>query len=205
MTRRARQRQRRSSGCGAGTAPSRRRTSCSWDGRWSFQLSAESELMAALPMDLGGVGFESLAAHQPGAGFGYAASVLLSSAMLRARGIELDVNRLPEAAESVQRGVDDCGASEAHLIPDVGSRYSGYCCGSRAPGGAGPHDAALGHWSPHQELVPAAGGSGWILSGVERCTGGRERGGMWRRGGGGARVAVVLCELLVKCALYGLT
>ena len=80
------------------------------------RLSAESELLATLPMDLGGVGFESLAAHQPGAGFGYAASVLLSSAMLRARGIELDVNRLPEAAESVQRGVDNLSLPPADNI-----------------------------------------------------------------------------------------
>ena len=36
---------------------------------------------------------------------------------------------------------------------------------------------ALGHWSSHQELVHAAGGSGWLRSsGVERCTGGHERG-----------------------------
>ena len=80
------------------------------------QLLAESELMATLPMDLGGVGFESLAAHQPGAGFGYAASVLLSSAMLRARGIELYVDRLPEAAESVQRGVDNLSLPPADNI-----------------------------------------------------------------------------------------
>ena len=51
--------------------------------------------------------------------------------------------------------------SEAHLILDVGSRCI-YCCGSRTPGGAGPHDAALGYWSPHQELIPAAGGSGLL-------------------------------------------
>ena len=48
------------------------------------------------------------------------------------------------------------------VLLDVGSRYIGYRCGSRTPGGAGPHYAALGHWSPRQELVPAAGGSGWL-------------------------------------------
>ena len=39
----------------------------------------------------------------------------------------------------------------------------------------------MGHyWSPREELVPAAGGSGWLRSGVERCTGGPVRGGRWR-------------------------
>ena len=94
----------------------------------------------------------------------------------------------------------NCGASEAHLIPDVGSRYIGYRCGSLTPGGAGPHDAALGHWSPHQELVQRAvrgifGISGRLRSGVERCTGGRERGGRWRPGGvHGLPWSVVCCR-----------
>ena len=58
---------------------------CKSTERYEGPLLAESELVATLPIDLGGVGFESLA--RAGADLGYAASVLLSSAMLRASGM----------------------------------------------------------------------------------------------------------------------
>jgi hypothetical protein len=68
-------------------------------------LSPESELLATLPARLSGCGLEGLAAHREEFGFGYAASVMLSHAVLRARDINLDVGSVPEAAEAIDRGV----------------------------------------------------------------------------------------------------
>ena len=79
-------------------------------------FSRETELVATLPADLGGLGFEGLVAYLRAAGFGYAASVLLARAMLRDRGIELDVDLLAEATECVQRGVDNLSLPPADDI-----------------------------------------------------------------------------------------
>ena len=69
------------------------------------ELSPEQEVLATLPVGLAGCGMDGLAAHLPNAGLAYAASVLLSNAVLRDRNIKLQTDLLPEAAETILRGV----------------------------------------------------------------------------------------------------